>query len=141
MESYYARSHTAPSQPLAAGHEPTSQAMSQAMSQPLAAGSEEALATFAQGLDQLKSPGRLSSYKTILSQHSTSKPKKEGGAPNPGALAPLFVVTQAGGEVRVALALPNSFAPNDGLVVEGAGVGKNQEEATEACCRQVLKTL
>ena len=140
MQSYYARSHTAPSQPLAAGHEPTSQAMSQAMSQPLAA-SSESLAMFAPGLDHFKSPGLLVSYKTILSHQFTSKPKKEGGAPNPGGVTPLFVVTQAGGEVRVALALPNSFAPNDGLEVEGAGVGRNQEEAKEACCRQVLAKL
>jgi hypothetical protein len=95
-------------------------------------------------LDGKKKQDKLSTYKNILSQHSTQKPQAMGGAPNLGAVTPLCQVTPAiggGGLVQVVIPLPNSFRPNDGRAVDGAGWGFDKDAAEEAAARQVVAKL
>ena len=83
-------------------------------------------------------------WKKILSQHSTNKPNKLGGPPNPGGVTPLVQdVPAVGGRGRrlVTIHLPNAFEPNDGLRVEGVCNGSDSNAATDLACREIVAKL
>jgi len=84
---------------------------------------------------------RNASYMKVLSQHSTQKPKREGGAPNPGGVLPLCEMEDYHGGIAVRIPLPNSFNPNDGLAIESAGWGADLEAAREAAARLLVAKL
>lgn len=96
----------------------------------------------------------------ILSQHSTQKARKMGGAPNPTGVhnhlrtipfeledhrtimvdgVPNGLPSNMG--FRATICLPNAFLPGDGNVVEGVGTGLLEEGAKEVAALQVLAQL
>jgi len=85
-----------------------------------------------------------STWIKILMQHSTSKPKREGGAPNPWGIIPLTQCRPLGaGWWEVAIPLPNSYNPKDGLQVEGVQrcPSNGFVAARERACRDILAKL
>ena len=89
-----------------------------------------------------------STWQKILSQHSTSKPKEHGGAPNPAGVqnhvhVTSFQMTEPAGQqgFRATISFPNAFRPDDGIPVEGVGTGLNSEMAKEGAALQVVAQL
>ena len=103
---------------------------------PLATASEKADMDW---MARFKKPS--TKWMKILMQHSTSKPKRYGRAPNPTGILHALQVTREGVNFRVVLPLPNSFLPGDGWNVTGMGFGPDEEASKELAIQEVLGKL
>ena len=84
-----------------------------------------------------------STWLKVLSQHSTQKPALFGGPPNPAGVLPSisYRVVQWTGLHEATISLPNSFLPDDGIVIQQVGRGRTKGEAEQDAAFHVLAGL
>jgi len=84
-----------------------------------------------------------STWLKVLSQHSTQKPADFGGPPNPAGVLThtSYRVVQCTGLHEATISLPNSFLPDDGIVIQQVGHGRTKGEAQQDAAFHVLAGL